>query len=245
MNYEKQKFRIAVCDDDLAYAQSMENLIIQCCEKMQILYEVKIYYSGEELLNAAEETDLLFLDVKMNGIDGIQVKDELRQNDLIKKIVFVTGHAEYMQTAFGIKVIGFECKPIREEIIKKWISVAMEELQSGWVTILADDKEITIGENKIHYLEAVKDYVRLYQTGNKNTILFASSMKQCEKTLNQELFIRVHKSYIVNMQFIKRINGNAIMLYGYETAIPIGRTYKNLVKERYQQYLKSVMKRRA
>lgn len=245
MNYEKQTFRIAVCDDDLAYAHSMENLIIQCCEKMKILYEVKIYCSGEELLNAAEETDLLFLDVEMNGIDGIQVKDELRQSDLVKKIVFVTNYAEYMQTAFGIKVIGFECKPVREEIIKKWISVAMEELGSGCLTVQTDGKEITISENKIYYLEAVKDYVRLHKMGNKNAILFASSMKQCEKTLTQELFIRVHKSYIVNMQFIKKINGNAILLYGYETPIPIGRTYKNLVRERYQTYLKLVMRRRA
>lgn len=245
MKYETEAFKIAVCDDELVCAREMENLICQCCEELQVLYEVKIYGSGQKLLNVTEETDLLFLDVEMKGIDGLQVKDELRQSDLVKKIVFVTSHAEYMQAAFGMKVIGFECKPVTKEMIQKWITVAMEELDSGWVTYQTQDGTYTASENEIRYLEADKDYVKLYLSGNENPVLLTVSMKQCERTFDTKRFLRVHKSYLVNMQFVQKINGNEIRLNGQERTIPIGRTYKNQAKERYEQYLKSVMRRRA
>lgn len=244
MRYEFETFHIALCDDERECTVAMEKLIHECCKELKIKYEVNAYGSGEELLSSGIETDLLFLDVKMEGMDGLQVKDELRRSHLVKKIVFITSYAECMQTAFGLKVIGFECKPVSKEIIKKWIMIALEELDSSWLTIPAMNEFLKISENEICYLKADRDYVKLYRTKSENPVFLTTSMKKCEQLFHTDIFLRVHKSYIVNMQFIQKINGNEIKLCQPQITIPVGRTYKKQVQERYNQYLKYLARRR-
>ena len=102
--------RIAVCDDQVIYR---EELIKQC----KTILNENTYYgcfdSGECLLHAEEEFDLLFLDIEMTGMDGIQVKDILEQKQSSMKIIFLTSHEERMIEAFGNHVIGFLKKPIQ------------------------------------------------------------------------------------------------------------------------------------
>lgn len=244
MIYETELFHIAICDDDREYTMAMEILIHQCCEELNIRYKVDSYDSGEELLDSGMEIDLLFLDVKMEGMNGLQVKDELRRSHMVNKIVFITNYMECMQTAFGMKVIGFECKPVSRKIIKKWIMIALEEQDCIWLTVPAMNESLKISENEICYLKADRDYVKLYRTKSETPVFLAASMKKCEQLFHTDIFLRVHKSYIVNMQFIQKINGNEIKLCQPQTTIPVGRTYKKQVQDRYNQYLKYLARRR-
>lgn len=244
MKYKREKFRIAVCDDNFLYTESVKSIIQQSFKELQLSGEVNIYHSGEEMLNTDKETDLLFLDVEMDGMNGLQIKNKLRKNYRFKKIVFITCHGEYMQAAFGMKVIGFEEKPVTKEVVKKWISVTMEELDGDRIICQTSDREYEIKESSILYLKAEKDYTKLYCEGD-SPLLLNSSLKHWENnTLSSKQFIRVHKSFIVNMQFIKKITGSGLPLENQTIVIPVVRTYKKQVTEKYEQFLKTIMRRR-
>lgn len=247
--------RIGICDDnkkDIEYLQ-------QICEKYFSLYgiehEYKIFFSGEEVLAFCKDNkkgeeciDLLFLDIEMSGINGIEVKDKILKEYAIWRIVFVTSHLESMKLAFGLKTMGFENKPVEEERICHWIRLIVEEKQKK---VLIEIPNVT-SENRtyvpledITYVKAGGNYIDIYfsaETGNE-PLLITMQLKQLEKEWEHLPFIRVHKSYMVNLVNIEDV-GQTICLRGSKEQIPIGRSYKNMVRQQYYEYGKKVARRR-
>ena len=101
----------------------------------------------------------MFLDVEMDGITGIELKDEIERTDRVWRIVFVTSHEEVIGQAFGLKTMGFARKPIEAVTAEKWISIAVEEQEANKVFRFTTEKgDLYIRENEILYLESEGNY---------------------------------------------------------------------------------------
>ena len=239
---------IGICDDSLKCIDELEGLVHKCCTEMQIEHTVIRFSSGVELLEFCSvpkrELHLLFLDIEMPDIDGIQIKEELAYTNCVKKILFVTSHDESMQMAFGMKVIGFEKKPISGERVKKWITIVLEELMCGFITYKMDNQVHQLGINQIQYMQSAGDYSYIYQTGEMEPILVTGNLKKWEKQLEHNDFMRVHKAYIVNLSFVQRLQGGCIHLFDREQPISVGRAYDKRVKEQYEEYVTQTIRRR-
>lgn len=228
------KFLVAVCDDDKENRKIITEIVEKHFEIIGIKAEIKEYKSGEDLLkNVNEQICLLFLDIEMPGKSGIEVKDILTTKMNVSNIVFVTNHIGFMQEAFGKNVIGFMEKPIDANQIIHWVNIAYETYKDTRYIIL--DKNVKIKEDSIKYVEAEGNYVRIVLVDCSGGILQRGTIASWEKQLDC-YFIRCHKSFLVNMNYITGIKYKEIELEG-NTCIPLGRNYVNNIKNAHNEFM--------
>ncbi|MCD8193256.1 MAG: LytTR family DNA-binding domain-containing protein [Tannerellaceae bacterium] len=229
---------LAIDDEPLALQQ-----ITAYIEKVPFLTLVKACHSGFEALEivASEAVDLIFADINMPDLNGMDFVKSLSSKPMV---VFTTAWAEYAVEGFKIDALDYLLKPFGyndflkaankalrqyELIHKQEVAVAKEAtvpaiLEYDDLFIKADYKMIRIHIHSILYIESQSEYVRIFMEESK-PVMTLLSMKVLEEKLPPEKFMRVHRSYIVNLQKISSIAHNRI-LFGKEIYIPIGNQYK-------------------
>ena len=185
---------------------------------------------------------LLFLDIQMPDLTGI---DFTRILDNKCKVIFTTAYDKYAVEGFKLEVLDYLLKPISYEVFLKSANRAknyFELLNSArsridspvssdgeYLFVKADSQLKRINYNDILYFEGLKDYVQIYLISAKTPIIFHSTMKSIEEKLPKSRFMRVHRSYIVNLDKVKTIERYRI-IFG-KTYIPISEKYKDLFDE--------------
>ncbi|MBE5904841.1 MAG: response regulator transcription factor [Pseudobutyrivibrio sp.] len=235
------KFLVAVCDDDKVNRKTIIDIVLNHFENIGIKAEIKEYTSGEDLLkNANEQISLLFLDIEMPGRSGIEIKDILTAKSTVSNIVYVTNHIGFMKEAFGKNVIGFMEKPIDENQIIHWVNIAYEAFKD--IRYISIDKNAKIKEDSIKYIEAEGNYVRIMLVDCSGGILQRGTIASWEKQLDG-FFVRCHKSFLVNMNYITSINYKEVELEG-DFCVPLGRNYVNNTKNAHNEFMLEKIKRR-
>ena len=224
---------IAIDDENLAL-----ELIEDDIRKVPFLELVKTCRSGFEAMEVLqnEKIDLLFLDVQMPDISGIQFLKSLANKPLV---IFTTAYEKYALEGFELDVIDYLLKPYSFERFLKAVNKAREyfsitgkvqslepeeaaQSASNYFFVKSDYKLVKIEIGEILYIESLKDYIKIY-TGDK-PVLTLSSMKAIEERLPSSDFIRVHRGFIVNIGKIQYIQRNFITVENKE--IPIGENYR-------------------
>jgi len=184
----------------------------------------------------AEKIDLLFLDIQMPDISGIQFLKSLPHKPLV---IFTTAYEKYALEGFELDVVDYLLKPYSFERFLKAVNKVHEHIQfveknstrsdteevtfsSKFLFVKSDYKLVKIEISEIQYIESLKDYVKIV-SGDKPVVTL-SSMKAIEEKLVAPDFIRVHRSYMVNLRKIQYIQRNYIKVGDKE--IPIGDNYK-------------------
>jgi len=239
--------QIGICDDN----ESMRNYIAEICKaNLDNGLEQNIieFSSGEEVLSYCMNKenlriDLLFLDIVLQGMNGIEVKDKIIKNDKVWRIVFISAYENFMNKAFGLKTLNFLKKPICENQIIQMVNYVYNELQEEKSLRLGTDintKEIIVTIDNIEYFEAEGNYTKVYLHSliNKSHsyILITQRMGNLLKSLESDLIIRVHKSYTINLLNVIKITSNSIWMRDIAVQIPIGRKYTTEVKEKYRAF---------
>lgn len=244
--------RIGICDDNIMEQNRLKKVCLQYCEKRKINMDINLFSSGEEVLeyccnSTAPRIDLLFLDIEMQGISGLELKEQIKKVDSIWRIVFVSSHTELMEFAFGLKILGFMRKPIGDAKICNWIEMVINELEEE-VTIRIEEKGILtalVRLENIEYFKGEGNFTKIVigTAKGKEEIFSTRSLKSWEKELMESLVVRVHKSYLVNLINVMKVDKAVLLRYsGME--VPIGRVYREEVREKYNDYLMNKMRKR-
>lgn len=175
----------------------------------------------------SEQVDLIFLDIEMPGITGVDFLRSLRRPPLV---IFTTAYSNYAVDGFELNAVDYLLKPItferfhqavqkvKERLFNRISAVCENNALADYLFIRQDNGLIRVEHNQIIYLQAEKDFSSVYL---KQTRLFAGMhLKLFENMLPQKQFFRVHRSYIVNLKAIRAIKGNMIIVENAE--IPIG-----------------------
>lgn len=231
-------FRIGICDDEKTQIEYLEELCGRYFQEIEQECEFIRFLSGEEVLAyAGEKFQLLFLDIELKDMDGIQVLKRMEEMDVVWRIVFVSSHTESVFYTFGLKTLDFGVKPVTYAQVKRWISIAMREYDENVIIkchTLNGKKWIRLEE--ICYLEAEGNYT--YIVGKYNRQLVTGNLKAWEMQLSERAVIRIHKSYLLNLNFLNGIERDwAQLLNGVK--LPIGRQYKKAFQEAYKNFIKS------
>ena len=229
--------RIAICDDQKIYR---EDVLMHCKRALPeggIIY--RSFSSGEELLRSGEEFDFLFLDIEMNGVDGIQVKNILEQQGNVGKIIFLTSHEERMIEAFGANVIGFLRKPVCDEELQKLVEKMKLFMDRNTVEWEMDGRLYKVYVEDIQYIEVEDKYTFVFVGAER--YLVRRSLKEWVAMLPECDFGMANRSCLVNIGLLDRMKSE-IVLEGGKT-IPIGRKYKKEMEEKYKEYLRRKMER--
>ncbi len=220
-----------IVDDDRMSRKALETL----CSKTDLVEVKAVCATAEEGLSVlgAMEIDLIFLDIELPGITGI---DFLDQAAYLPQIIFTTSKKEYAYEAFEYQVTDFLKKPIRLPRFLKAVEKAADfkrkwevyRTQNSDIYIKEDGKYIRIDYEDILYFENVGDYVRIKTTAG--THIIHSTLKSIDEKLNDPRFLKVHRSYIVNLRKVKDIEENTLVIE--KTVIPISRANKPLLMSR-------------
>ena len=184
-----------------------------------------------------ERIDILFLDIQMPELTGIEFAKTLTQKPVI---IFTTAYSEFALEGYQLDVIDYLVKPFPLDRFIKAVNKATNFIDlknraahqdSGideYVLLHADHKIYKVYLSDIEYIEGLKEYVSYFTKGKR--IIVLQSLKSIEETLPSDRFIRIHRSYIVPIQKIKTLDGNQVQIG--EKLIPIGRSYKEDVLKR-------------
>lgn len=245
---------IGICDDNSEARQTIFKLCEEYFRENTIKHEYVFFYSGEEVLLYCEQDDnepieVLFLDIEMSGISGIDLKNAVLRQDKIWRIVFATNHSESIYNTFSTKTIGFIPKPPSQDKVTKMLVIIIDEMDENIALKIKDyDGKLTeIFMEDIVYFKASGSYTEIVTKasvdGSGNYILSTKKMGDLEKEMMIYPIIRVHKSYMVNLANVIEF-GEKILLQNILVEIPVGRAYKEQAKIKYLQYGKNRIKKR-
>ena len=189
-----------------------------------------------------EAIDVMFCDINMPDLNGMDFVKSLAAPPLV---VFTTAYADYAVEGFRVNAVDYLLKPFGLDEFRRAANRIQERLsnearQQTTPALHADDdtlfvksdyRVVRIGISQIRYVEAMSEYLRIYLDGEPKPVITLLSMKKIEERLPAH-FMRIHRSYIVNLQKVQEVNKNRVILDA-DTLLPIGDMYR----EAFQQYL--------
>jgi DNA-binding LytR/AlgR family response regulator len=223
--------KVLIVDDEPLALDILENYIDRIPD-LELIARCDNAIDANEILQK-EEIDLVFLDIQMPQMTGIEL---IKSLSTTPAFVFTTAYTEYAVDGFELDALDYLVKPIAFDRFMKAVNKYKESKDSGsqasnssdeFFFVKADKKLIKIHFDEILYIEGLKDYVIIKK--EKGRVIALQTMKSLEKKLPSNFFMRVHRSYIVNIDKIKAIVGNAIEIIesGQTKHIPIGKNYKD------------------
>ena len=242
-----ENIRIGICDDIDAARQAMLSLCCEYSQKNDEAFEYEMFKSGEEVIeycnnDSTSKIDILFLDIEMDGISGIDLKENVLKQDKIGRISFVSSHCEQMRFSFSIKTIGFIKKPACYDDVKDILDKVLLEKKENISILFRSDNgsKAKVYVEDIRYIKADGRYTYIYA---QNCIFCDSKISELEKKLTNSSVIRVHKSYMATLEYVTLGNGK-LLIRDTENEIPIGRSYKEIVRKAYFEYGDKMARRR-
>lgn len=227
---------IIVDDEPLAVAQ-LEKYV----ERVPFLVNVGSCSSAVEAMDilSTDNVDAMFVDINMPDIDGVQLVRSLTRPPMV---VFTTAYSEYAIEGFRLDAIDYLLKPIAFDSFLKAAnklklvygiknpSQSVVEQNEGvshdCLYVKSDYKMLRVPISSIKYIEGMSEYVRIFVEDNPKPIVSLLSMKKIEENLPADTFMRVHRSYLVNLNKVKEISKMRIV-YDGDVYVPIGEMYKD------------------
>lgn len=229
------KIRIGICDDSEHDRRYLKSIIRKYFKKRDVELEVVEYDSGEDFFQKPD-VDILFLDIEMDVLNGIMVKDELQKLQAEIRILFTTSHCEWMRNAFGKQVFGFLEKPIQYKELEKNLDTILRDIEEeNCVLVKGAEKETFVREEKILYIKAETKYCNIILE-NQDSLFSDKSIGEWTEELEERGFFLCHRSYLVNLYHLKKIDDDILLSNGEK--IPVSRRLKTKVKEAYREYIR-------
>lgn len=202
-------------------------------------------FGAMEIL-AKEHVDLIFTDINMPDLNGLEFVKALDRRPLV---IFTTAYSEYAVEGFKVDALDYLLKPFSFADLLKSANKALKQLSleheartltsdsQPFMYVKADGKAMRINYSEIDYVEGKSEYVRIYLESAK-PIMTLLSLKLMEEHLPQQSFMRIHRSYIVNIHKVKQASGNHVLLCGGQE-LPIGDQYRDSFNSFLQRYFLS------
>ncbi|GAA0181114.1 LytTR family DNA-binding domain-containing protein [Clostridium sediminicola] len=232
---------IAICDDNKEESEIISSLVSKNLKNLGMHFKINCFTEGEDLINhinsSKEVYDILFLDIYMEFSNGIDVAKKIRIFDKECKIIFITSSKDHAIDSYDVKALHYILKPINEEKLDAAIKTAVDSLKKESKQIVITNKKgsYRILYRDILYAESKARIVNVYLKSDK-VITFYSKLQDFFQRLEDERFLKSHKSFIVNMDYISKIENSCIFIAD-ETNIPISNSNVQAIREVYFKYL--------
>lgn len=228
---------IAICEDNACEAALIRRLLQEYFEKNGFIGDIHTFKSGEELLAvfSAGFFDVVFMDIYMDGISGMEAAKKMRETDPFFALIFITVSENHAMEAFNLRACGYVSKPVKPEAV----AAAFGQCQSvflknaRFIQVISDRQNIKIPLIKVIYIEVYGRNV-LFHTPD-SIIKTAASLDEIEKELGKP-FLRCHRAYLVNMNHIDKIREQDILMKNGET-VPMRQRGRTELRNKYAGFL--------
>lgn len=214
--------KICICDDSSEERTSIKDLVREWSRQSGTDVSVSEFPTAEAFLFEYEDLapDVVLLDIEMPGMNGVDLAKRLRQRNKLIQIVFITGFSEYIAEGYEVAALHYLLKPVSPEKFFSTLDRALEKQESDGRKIVLETaaETVLLPICEICYIEVIKNYITVYAE-DKYTV--KKTLKEIERELDQR-FLRVGRSYIVNLHLVSRVSRSEIFLRGGES-VPLPR----------------------
>lgn len=230
---------ILICDDDKLYVDMIRKYVDEFFAEHKITdYKVYEYNSGDEAAKNSEKIDIAFLDVEMNGINGIEASTILRKNNKDIIVFIITSYMGYLDDAMDEGVFRYINKPIEKITIFRGLQKAVDlcyKKQSRKIVIKSANANVIIEQDSILYIESLLRKRHIYTESGE--YISTESLTYWKNILGKETFCHVNKSTIINIKKVKEFSNTYVKLENVEGTIDIARDRRNEFKQKLLMYL--------
>ncbi len=232
--------RIAICDDDIHELAIMTSLMELYSRNKKISFTYRVFQSGTELLEELHPGtyDILLLDILMPGINGLQVAHEIRTFDCEIKILFLTHSTEFAIKSYDVEAYHYMLKPATTEKLFPLLDKIVYNLRKPEesLNLKTQSSILRISFDRLEYVEVRNRTLYFYLTDSSQRQVFSALSELETQLLIRPEFIKVHRSYIVNMHWIQDFGSKELTTVTGQI-VPISRPAYPKVKDAYMKYL--------
>lgn len=226
--------KIAICDDSKLDRQLLKVVIQTYFENNEEEFKIFEYELGDNLLDDIE-VELLFLDIIMNGTNGMKIARKLRDIQFTP-IIFLTAHADYAVESYEVYAAGYLLKPYDTNKLTLLLDEVLQRSGQKRIAVKVKKQHRYLEINDIMYIESDKHVLNIHLKDSR-VIQTTEKLSELEKTINSKRFVRCHQSYLVNMDYIKDAKTDFIL--SNDIRIPIRVRGRKEIIERYHKYYSS------
>lgn len=224
--------KIAICDDEKYWQEHIQAIIAQFFKEKDLPCDIEVFSQGEDLVDN-NRFDIIFMDMEMTGLTGLETAKKIRKTNENTAIVFLTSHDEIMKQTFQVKAYRFiEKKEYKEELVKCLSSYMNENAEKEAIEVETKEANVRIQIKDIMWIESEHNGSIVW--GSQSDIASSTFLSEWEERLDNQVFFRCHKKYIVNLRWIESIDDNIHLTNGYQ--LELSRRKKKDLKQLYMEY---------
>lgn len=234
---------VVLCDDDSEILDNYKSMLNELAKKHELELATRCFSSAEAMLFALEDnwhTDIIYLDVQMYAINGVEAAKRLRAMGNHAQIIFLTNSREYVFESFDAAPLqylikgGFSDEKF-EQVFLKAVQLSSQNTGELFECVRGSER-LAIPIRQIAYFEVTKRIITVHYDNGEYE--FYSSMDELENRLLKKGFVRSHRAFLVNVSHIRRLGQEELELTGGER-VPLGRTHVKQVKQELSRFLSS------
>lgn len=229
---------IKICDDEAVVCRKIQRFLALYGIRYGLEYTVDVYQSGEELLSSDySNADLFFLDILMEGINGVDTALRVREKNKNALIIFLTGSKEYVFEGYKAKAFRYLLKPLAQKDFIEVMKAVEKEIKnenSDLFSFTYHKEKMAVPYRDMMYFEIVGRTMMLHMEGDRIYHL-SETMKHMEDQMAERTFYRIHKGYLVNMDKISSYTNRDVTLTD-GSVLPISKYRLKKFKEALAEY---------
>lgn len=227
---------IAITDDDAEDANRLKKYVDRYCTEHGLVAITHVYSDGLDFIRSTENHDIVFLDIQMKTLDGLETARFLRKIGKESILIFVTNMAQFAIKGYEVDALDFIIKPATKESIAYVLDKAMKRLSessSNTFSLKTPDGTVIVSENEISYVE-VFDHNLVYHT-TKGEYTVRGRLSDVQEKLNPERFVVCNRSFLVNLRYVSNITSDYLMIG--DTRISISKSHRKELMQRFSSFL--------
>lgn len=205
--------KIAICDDNTTYVDELQRLVKSFLCNKTIEFDIDTFYNSDELYNCNDIYDIAFLDIEMQPYSGIEIAKQMKKNNPHIIIFIITSYNRYLDEAMDLNVFRYIQKPLDIRRLKDGMEKAIEFIDNNIISFYLKKGNATknLSSNDIIYIETVGRSTKIVTIDN--TYLSDNKIDFWKSKLIASFFYRIHKSFIVNMNYITHYERDTLILF--------------------------------
>ena len=227
---------ITVVDDDPKDAARLRECVEEYCRKNDHPAMVQVYHDGLDFIRSTENHDIVFLDIQMGALDGLETARIMRKIDKETILIFVTNMAQYAIKGYEVDALDFILKPVSMASIVYVMDKALKRLDGGNRSLFSPktaDGTISLAANDIIYVE-VFDHNLVYHTTRGDYTVRGRLSDVIEK-LSPDRFVMCNRSFVVNLRHVSNVTADYLLIG--DTRISVSKSHRKELMKRFSSFL--------